>query len=69
MILKLNTVQVAHMQMLMPCHEDLVIKKIAVTCSRTEQKYQLEMESREKSPGNSDININDNMGDNSTYAD
>jgi hypothetical protein len=31
MILKLNTVQAAHMQMLMPCHEDLVIKKIAVT--------------------------------------
>ena len=57
------------MQMLMPCHEDLVIKKIAVTCSRTEQKCQLEMESRDKSPGNSDININDNMGDNSTYVD
>lgn len=27
------------------------------------------MESGDKSPGNSDININDNMGDNSTYVD
>jgi hypothetical protein len=27
------------------------------------------VQSREKSPGNSDININDNMGDNSTYVD
>ena len=47
-----------------PCH-----KENCSHCSRTEQKCQLEMESGDKSSGNSDININDNMGDNSTYAD
>ena len=47
-----------------PCH-----KENYSHCCRTEQKCQLEMESGDKSSGNSDININDNMGDNSTYAD
>jgi hypothetical protein len=47
-----------------PCH-----KENCSHCSRTEQKCQLEMESGDKSSGNSDININDNMGDNPTYVD
>jgi transposase InsO family protein len=47
-----------------PCH-----KENCSHCSRTEQKCQLEIESGDKSPRNSDININDNMGDNSTYVD
>jgi len=46
-----------------PCHQ-----VNCSHCSRTEPKCQLEMESGDKSPGNSDINIVDHMGDNSTYV-